>query len=134
MMGRCNGCGDCCEVIPLPFEKTQRLRAGKTNNLLDLKWFRGLTLVPTEEAVPRLRALGKPFDQSSSYFDCPHFERETRSCRIHESPDYPPVCANYPLYDEPVNASAIPVRCGYVEDAPTFIQFIPMRPSLSPHK
>lgn len=62
----------------------------------------------------------------SAYFECRHYDPETRTCGNYEN--RPDVCRHYPWYGEPPNAGrALPEECSYNADVGRPVKLLPTR-------
>lgn len=131
-MTSCNGCGRCCDPVPLPYTQDDVRRAlpgeisgGKAdrdfilNVLRPLRrrdglarsWYNGgKTLLTSTDPRDRNVQLVTTF-----FYECPFFDQATRQCTNYDS--RPPMCAGYPWYTaRPDPQIALPPECSYNAD------------------
>lgn len=132
-MTSCNGCGRCCDPVPLPFTQDEirgalpaEISGGKADRDFMLNVLRPIS---RREGLARswFRSGGKTMLTSTDprdsrvnlvttfFYECPFFDTETRSCTNYDN--RPPMCSGYPWYDNaPDPQVALPPECAYNED------------------
>lgn len=120
-MTECNGCGDCCRVIPVNAtkkifaEKAAEGEVGSSPFILQ-HWRR----ISRKEAHLRNPAFGVE-PRGRYYYECDMFDPATNKCTAHDAK--PQVCRDFPWYgDSPVEKfyRVVPFpRCSFWADIPT---------------
>lgn len=89
----CNGCGDCCDPVPLPFTKAEARR--RNLHPSERRWvLTRLRRISRAEALRRRPSLSPATGRF--YYECRDFDPVARRCMAYET--RPPVCRNYPWY------------------------------------
>lgn len=117
-MTECNGCGDCCEVIPFPYrpEEVRYLWKHGQVDTPTARWavehLHPLTRRQVSELHPwRLRhavRVGSPEAEPElwpRYYRCDLFDAETRRCTAYA--ERPPPCREYPWPDGVPNRNTL---------------------------
>lgn len=125
-MAECNGCGDCCEVVPFAFgpEEVRWLAQQGEIDIPTATWavehLRPLTRRQVAECQPwRLRPLTRTADGGVElfprYWTCDLLDPETRRCTDYAN--RPPPCRGYPWYNGEIRRdAALSPRCSYRAD------------------
>lgn len=140
----CNGCGQCCDPVVLPFTQREIMatlpsqhehpadREHMLHDLIPISRREGLARAPYLSGGVTWASIdgGRSFLETRSvFYECRHFDRETRRCRIYER--RPPMCRDYPWYGDPPDGSkALPPDCSYIEDVPEELRHPQMRERL----
>jgi Fe-S-cluster containining protein len=114
----CNGCGACCDPITLSHDP-QGIREMTDETVVDpdfRRWMQTALLpLPREVGIARAEAHGRNAQGWENFYECIHYDRETRRCLDWEN--RPKVCRGYPHYwQEPDPAKVLPPACSYLED------------------
>lgn len=147
MAAECNGCGACCEVVPLSYTQSEAQGLALRG---EVSWEEARWVV--EDLVPISRRVVKesqPFYLQQNvipppdllfagevgilpyFYTCTKWDPETRLCTDYEN--RPPPCRKYPWYDEGPNpAKALPPTCSYREDVGLPVELGPTRSSGTP--
>lgn len=121
----CNGCGQCCSPVVLPFTKSEAA-AEPGLDPEDRRWIAN-DLVPMgrKEAFARRPDLGhsrltvamvggKPVGMAM-FYSCRHFDDEARVCTNYDG--RPPTCRGYPWYGAAPNPGMnLPAPCAFLTD------------------
>jgi len=131
MGATCNGCGDCCDPVILPYSKfeAQTMHPMHRKELFterEWRWLmEELEPMPRKEGLAKApylgagvtygRVAGQEIVLYSHFYRCSNFDVETRSCTSYH--DRPEVCSEFPWYGaQPNPTKAISPRCSYNED------------------
>lgn len=119
-MPECNGCGDCCRVIPIDSTKkrlAEKVAEGEIGSapFILKHWHR----ISRAEAHKRNSSFGAA-PQGRYYYECDMFDSATNKCTAQDSK--PSVCSRFPWYGEsPANheyrLAPFP-RCSFWSDVP----------------
>lgn len=147
-MTDCNGCGSCCDPVTLPWtqRQVQMTLPGSIMDAETRRWvLEDLTPISRREGLRRTPWLQREgavviafmgdevIVDAHSYYDCKHFDRETRRCTNYENRPQP--CRDYPWYDgTPTPAAALPGWCSFNADVgrevtPVPVELLPTRRS-----
>lgn len=116
----CNGCGGCCDPITLSNSR-EGLKESKPEDFVHpqmREWaLSALVELPREIGIERAAAYGRSVEGWEHFYECRHYDRETRRCGIYETRPY--ICSGYPWYNEPPDPrKKLPDPCSYIEDIP----------------
>ena len=123
-----DGCGACCDPVVLPYSQTEVAQhlPGQIQSAEDRRFvIEDLTPMRRRDGLQRasylssgVTVMGSPGSPGgallawSFFYECRHFDRETRRCLNYEN--RPPLCRSYPWYDDgPDPAKALPESCVY---------------------
>jgi Fe-S-cluster containining protein len=143
MTTECNGCGQCCEVVPMSYTKLEVakfLRDG-TIDESEARWmledlmpmsrrevkavqpeFLSAKIIPPPDLVLSGEVGILPY-----FYTCRKWDSETRRCTDYENRPRP--CHGYPWYDDetPNPAKYLPEACSFNADLGRPVKLLPTR-------
>lgn len=128
MIGRCTGCGGCCDPVIIPRRMVTKTRVAGDPDLMPVapgasdgercrSWIRDdLTRISRTEALRRRPAIALGATSGQFFYACRHYDRETRRCLDYDN--RPSICRGFPWYGKEPTAAALEYlpECGYRED------------------
>lgn len=136
-MTECNGCGTCCDPVPLPVTQME-VRLGKMDlGERERRWIlEELTPISRRQALelaPYLNTGGRTDFMKGpdgaviypTFYRCKWFDRETRACTNHA--DRPDVCRGYPWHEgRPDKTTNLPHECSFRADQGLPVEPVPV--------
>lgn len=129
----CNGCGRCCDPVPLPYTQEDiarvlpgMLAGGKADRDFVLhvlkpisrreglarSWYSSGKTAGLTSSDPRN---GKAEVVTTFFYECSWYDRENKRCTNYEN--RPPLCRSYPWYEgRPDPQVALPAECSFNAD------------------
>lgn len=111
--GKCLKCGECCRRIPMKWKKWQFKWFAKHPKCRkkDIKFW--LFLLKHFHRIRRPKGISR----WSYYYRCDLLDKRANLCTIHDSPERPSFCLNYPFNHkgEPFNIDQVIYKgCGFM--------------------
>lgn len=131
-MTDCNGCGQCCSPVVLPYSRHEAqmlLPAVRHEMFTEREWrwiMEDLEPIPRRDGLARApyltdgktRLMVDGYGEVvlfSNFYRCRQYDEETGRCLTYD--DRPEVCAEFPWYGDPPDPTkAIPPPCSYNAD------------------